>query len=74
MRDQEELKYEIDIFWSANDEAYIANAPELRYCSAHGATYEEALSEVLVAIKLHLDVLKETGRPIPQPREMPRRV
>ena len=61
----QELKYEIDIFWSEEDGAFIANAPELPYCSAWGETYEEALREILVAMELHLDVLRELGRPIP---------
>lgn len=61
-------KYEIDIFWSDVDECYIANIPDLKYCSAHGETYEEALEEIRIAMDLHLDVLKETGRPVPEPK------
>lgn len=64
----QELKYEINIFWSEEDDAYIAVVPELPYCSAWGATYEEALSQVQVAMELYLDVLREEGRPIPEPR------
>ncbi len=64
----EELRYEVDIFWSEEDGGFVANAPELRYCSAFGETYEEALREIQVAMRLHLDVLRETGRPIPEPR------
>ena len=60
-------KYRIDIFWSDEDGGYIANVPDLRYCSAFGETYEEALREVLVAMELHLDTLRELGRPIPEP-------
>ena len=63
----EQLKYPVEIFYSAEDEGYIANVPDLPYCSAFGETPEEALREVQVAIKLHLEVLKETGRPIPKP-------
>ncbi len=63
----QELKYEIDIFWSDEDDAYIANVPELPYCSAWGDTYEEALAEAQVAIRGHLHVLRETGRPVPAP-------
>lgn len=47
-------RYEIDIFWSEDDEAFVANVPELPYCSAWGDSYEEALREVLVAMDLHL--------------------
>ena len=61
----QELKYEIDIFWSEEDGSFIANAPELPYCSAWGETYEEALAEAKVAIRGHLSVLRELGRPIP---------
>lgn len=61
-------RYEIDIFYSAEDEGYIADVPELRYCSAFGETYEQALAEVLQAMELHLRTLREEGRKIPQPR------
>jgi|SRR5215212_8251219 len=64
----EQAKYEIDIFWSDEDGGYIASVPDLKYCSAFGQTYEEALREVRVARDLHLSVLKELGRPIPEPR------
>jgi predicted RNase H-like HicB family nuclease/DNA-binding CsgD family transcriptional regulator len=60
-------KYRIEIFWSDEDGGYIANVPDLRYCSAFGETYEEALREVLVAMELHLDTLQELGREIPEP-------
>lgn len=60
-------KYHIDIFWSDEDGGYIANVPDLRYCSAFGETYEDALREVLVAMELHLDTLRELDRPIPEP-------
>lgn len=63
----EQLKYPVEIFYSAEDGGYIANVPDLPYCSAFGETPEEALREIQVAIKLHLDVLKEIGRPIPEP-------
>lgn len=64
----EQPKYHIEIFWSNEDEGYIANVPDLTYCSAFGETYEEALQEVLVAMELHLEVLEEKGRPIPTPK------
>jgi predicted RNase H-like HicB family nuclease len=62
----EQPKYHIDIFWSDEDGGYIANVPALRYCSAFGETYEEALHEVLVAMELHLDTLRELDRPVPE--------
>ena len=61
-------KYRIEIFWSDEDGGYIANVPDLRYCSAFGETYEEALREVLVAMDLHLDTLRELDRSIPEPK------
>jgi predicted RNase H-like HicB family nuclease len=64
----EHPKYEIDIFYSAEDGAFVADCPQLRYCSAFGSTYQEALNEVLVAIDLHLETLREMGRPIPEPQ------
>lgn len=67
----ERPRYEIDIFYSDEDEAYIANVPELRYCSAHGATYAEALREALVAMDLHVEVLRQDGRPVPEPLGLP---
>jgi predicted RNase H-like HicB family nuclease len=60
-------QYRIEIFWSDEDGGYIANVPALRYCSAFGESYEEALREVLVAMELHLDTLRELDRPIPDP-------
>ncbi len=65
----ERPKYEIDIFWSDEDGGYIANVPDLQYCSAFGETYEEALQEVRVAMDLHLDTLREMGRPAPAPTQ-----
>jgi predicted RNase H-like HicB family nuclease len=64
----EQPRYHIEIFWSDEDEGYIANVPDLTYCSAFGETYEEALEEVLVAMELHLEVLEEKGRLIPTPK------
>ncbi|MDE2966654.1 MAG: type II toxin-antitoxin system HicB family antitoxin [Chloroflexota bacterium] len=61
------LQYEIIIFWSDEDNAYIAHIPELPGCSAHGETYERALEEAQVAMSLWLDTAKEFGHPIPAP-------
>ena len=59
--------YPILIFWSDEDQAYIADAPDLRHCSAHGETPEEALREIQVAIEAWLEVAREQGKPIPAP-------
>ena len=68
-------KYAIEIFYSDEDEGFIAVVPELAGCSAFGETEEEALSEVKVAIGLWLDTAREEGREIPEPsgREQQRR-
>jgi predicted RNase H-like HicB family nuclease len=63
--------YHINIFYSAEDEAYIADIPDLKYCSAHGATPEEALHEVLVAKENWLAVAREEGLLIPEPKYRP---
>ena len=60
-------KYAIEIFYSEDDEGYIAVVPELRGCSAFGDTEEEALEEVKIAMELWLETATETGKFIPQP-------
>ncbi len=60
-------KYAIEIFFSDEDEGFIAVVPELPGCSAFGETEEEALSEVKVAIGLWLDTARQEGREIPEP-------
>lgn len=63
--------YHINIFYSQEDEAYIADIPDLKYCSAHGPTPEEALSEVLIAKDAWLEAARENDRPIPEPKYRP---
>jgi len=60
--------YLISIFYSDEDKCYIADIPDLRYCSAHGASPEEALKEVQIAKELWLEVARESGKPLPTPR------
>lgn len=60
--------YAINVFWSAEDGCWIANVPDLKYCSAHGDTPAQALAEVEIAIELTLEVRKERGLPIPEPK------
>ncbi len=60
-------KYAIEIFFSGEDEGFIAVAPELAGCSAFGETEEEALGEVTVAIDLWLETARGEGREIPEP-------
>ena len=61
-------RYEIIIFWSDDDEAYIAEVPELPGCSAHGDSYESALANAKDAISLWIETAKEFNDPIPEPK------
>jgi predicted RNase H-like HicB family nuclease len=61
------LKYEIILYWSKEDEAYIAEVPELAGCAADGGTYQEALANAEVVMQEWLDTAKELGRSIPEP-------
>ena len=61
-------KYEIVLYWSDEDGVFIAEAPELPGCLAHGRTQEKALANVQDAIRLWLDVAREDGRKIPVPK------
>ena len=61
-------RYEVIIYWSKEDDAFIAEVPELPGCTADGATYQEALSNVEVIIKEWIETAKELGRPIPEPK------
>jgi predicted RNase H-like HicB family nuclease len=63
--------YHINVFWSEEDGCYIADIPDLKYCSAHGPTPEEALREVLVAKEAWLAARREHGDLIPEPRYRP---
>ena len=62
------IKYEVIIYWSDEDQAFIAEVPELPGCAADGATYHEALTNVEVVIKEWIETAKELGRPIPEPK------
>jgi predicted RNase H-like HicB family nuclease len=61
-------KYEIIIFWSNEDECFIAEVPELPGCSAWGDTYASAMKEVQIAMDLWVETAKEFGRNIPTPK------
>ncbi len=61
-------KYEIAIFWSDEDDLYIAYAPELPGCMAHGDSYEDALKSITEAMELWLEVADEFGDPVPEPK------
>ena len=61
-------RYEIIIYWSEQDQMFIAEVPELAGCAADGPTYREALTAVEVVISEWIETAKELGRPIPEPR------
>ncbi len=63
--------YHINIFYSEEDEGYIADIPDLQACSAFGHTPAEALAEVEVAKKIWLETAQAEGKPIPQPTYRP---
>ena len=62
------MKYEVIIYWSEEDEAFIAEVPELPGCMADGDTYQEALANAEVVIQEWIDTAHELGRPIPEPK------
>jgi len=64
----DDYRYEIIIYWSEEEQAFIAEVPELPGCAADGATYQEALANVQVIITEWLETAKELGRPIPKPK------
>ena len=61
-------KYEVIIYWSEADRAFIAEVPELPGCAAHSATPDAALANCQDAIGLWIDTAEEFGRPVPEPK------
>ncbi len=61
-------KYEIILYWSIEDDAFIAEVPELPGCAADGVTRQEALANAEVVIAEWVEAARELGRPIPEPR------
>ena len=61
-------KYEVILYWSEQDQAFIAEVPELPGCAADGESYQEALANVEVVITEWIETAKELGRPIPAPK------
>ncbi len=61
-------KYEVILYWSNEDQAFIAEVPELAGCIAHGDTQETALKNAHEAIRLWIDTAREFGDPIPEPK------
>lgn len=61
-------KYELIIYWSAEDMLFVADVPELPGCMAHGATPAEAVAQAQEAIALWIDTAREDGRTVPEPK------
>ena len=61
-------KYQITIYWSNEDEAFVAEVPELPGCAAHGDSQQMALKEIGQAIDLWLETAREFGDPVPEPK------
>ena len=62
------VRYEVIIYWSDEDQVFIAEVPELAGCMADGQTYQEALKNAEVVIDEWIETAKELGRPIPEPK------
>ena len=64
----DKIQYEIILYWSKEDQAFIAEVPELPGCAADGASYQEAVANVEVVIREWIETAQELGRSIPAPR------
>lgn len=62
------FRYEVIIYWSAEDAAFIAEVPELPGCMADGQTPQEALANAQVIMREWIETARELGRPIPEPK------
>jgi predicted RNase H-like HicB family nuclease len=62
------LKYEIILYWSKEDQAFLAEIPELPGCMADGPTYQEALANAETVMREWIETAKEEGHPIPEPK------
>lgn len=63
-----QVKYEVIIYWSEDDSAYVAQVPELPGCAADGATYAAALAKLETVIAEWIETARSLGRPVPAPR------
>lgn len=68
MKQDEALRYEVIIYWSGEDEAFVAEIPELPGCAADGTTPQEALANVQVVAKEWIETARALDRAIPEPR------
>lgn len=61
-------KYELIVYWSAEDTVFVADVPELPGCVAHGPTPAEAVAQAQEAIALWIDTARADGRAVPEPK------
>jgi len=61
-------KYELIIYWSREDDVFVVEVPELSGCMADGKTYREAVANAELVVQEWIDIAKEMGRDIPEPR------
>ena len=66
-----EAHYHINVFWSDDDGLWIADVPDLKYCSSHGDTPEEAIANIQDAIEGWIETARETGVTVPKPKYRP---
>ena len=64
----DDIRYEMVIYWSRADQAFVAEVPELPGCMADGPTYREAVATAELVIAEWIETAKELGRPIPEPK------
>lgn len=62
------IKYEVIVYWSIEDDCFISEMPELPGCMADGKTYEEAVENIKQVAKIWIEVATEEGREIPEPK------
>jgi predicted RNase H-like HicB family nuclease len=62
------IRYEMIVYWSDEDEAYIVEVPELPGCMADGATYQAAIANAEMIVQEWIETARELGRPIPEPK------
>ena len=65
---QEDIKYELIVYWGEDDDAYIVDVPELSGCMADGKTYNEAIQNAFIVIEEWMETAKELRRSIPMPK------
>lgn len=62
------MKYEVILYWSKEDHAFIAEVPELPGCMADGETYRQALENVELVVQEWIETARDLGRPVPEPK------